>query len=112
MDRAELKRLKKAATSSNPIELGIWASNFENSIRQDFEREYYNELADSIEIYALATAYTLRYTLSLGKKRLPEIMERIWNNVDSFRTEHLSPKDCMKELEEYGIYIGPHFERK
>lgn len=108
MNRSELKRLKKAASSSNPIELGMWASSFEQGIRQEFEQRYQNELIDSIETYSLATAYTLHYVLNLGKKRLPEVMERIWNNVDSFRTGHLSPLDCMEELEQYGIYIKPH----
>lgn len=108
MDRSELRRLKKAASSSNSIELGLWASSFENSIRQEFEQQYKDELIDSIEIYSLATAYTLHYVLNLGKKRLPEVMERIWNNVDAFRTGHLSPLDCMEELEQYGIYIKPH----
>lgn len=112
MDRAELKRLKKAALSSNPIELGVWASNFENSIRKEFEKRYLDELYLSVENFATATAYTLRYTCGFGKKRLPEVMERIWNNVDSFRTGHLSVEDCENELKEFGIYIKPHFERK
>lgn len=112
MNRAELKRLKKAASSSNPIELGVWASNFEESIRKEYEKAYLDELYTSVENFSIATAYTLRYTCGFGKKRLPEIIERIWNNVDSFRTGHLSLEDCIKELEEYGIYTKPHFERK
>ena len=30
-------------------------------------------------------------------------MERIWNNVDSFRTEHLNIEDCITELQKNGI---------
>lgn len=112
MDDNEFNKLRKAALSSNPIALGVWASNFEKSVRDEFRERYNEELLESIENYALATAYTLRYTLSLGKKRLPEIMERIWNNVDSFRTGHLSPEDCAYELEEYGIYIKSHSKKR
>ena len=30
-------------------------------------------------------------------------MERIWNNVDAFRTGHISIDDCIGELKENGI---------
>ena len=96
MDRAELRRLKKAALNSNPIELATWASNFEKSVRNDFEQMYNKDLINAINTYSIATAYTLHYVLGLGKKRLPEVMERIWNNVDAFRTEHLTVEDCEK----------------
>lgn len=112
MNELDLKRLRKAALSPNPIELGIWASEFESHVREEFEEAFRKELQTSIENFSLATAYTLRYTLSLGKKRLPEIISRIWNNVDSFRTGHLSVEDCANELEEYGIYIKEHSKRR
>ena len=56
-----------------------------------------------LDIYSIATAYTLNYVCGLGKKRLPNVMQRIWNNVDSFRTGHLSLDDCISELKRNGI---------
>ena len=56
-----------------------------------------------LDIYRIAVAYTLRYVCGFGKKRLPEVMQRIWNNVDSFKTGHLSINDCIQELKENGI---------
>ena len=35
-----------------------------------------------------------------GKKRLPEIMDRLKNNIDSFRTGHLTTEDLPEILEE------------
>ena len=56
-----------------------------------------------INIYSITVAYTLRYVCGFGKKRLPEVMKRIWNNLDCFTSGHLSLDDCISELEEYGI---------
>ena len=56
-----------------------------------------------LDIYSISVAYTLRYTCGFGKKRLPEVMQRIWNNVDSFKTGHLSIEDCIQELKENGV---------
>ena len=56
-----------------------------------------------LDIYSLAVAYTLRYVCGLGKKRLPEVMQRIWNNIDSFKEGYLSIDDCVKDLADNGI---------
>lgn len=67
------------------------------------EKEIKEALSENVDIMMIATAYTLRYVLGYGKKRLPELMHRILNNIDSFRTGHLSLEDCIEELKQYGI---------
>jgi len=56
-------------------------------------------------------AYTLNYKLNLGKKRLPEIMQFIADNVDSFRTGQLDPDDY-KEIKEIVKKLGVVLEVK
>jgi len=60
-------------------------------------------IEDYLNVYSITVAYTLRYVCGFGKKRLPEVMGRIWNNLECFKTGHLSLDDCIKELEENGI---------
>lgn len=60
-------------------------------------------ISQYLNIYSVTVAYTAHYVLGLGKKRLPEFMERVWNNVDCFNTGYLNLDDCIKELEENGV---------
>ena len=51
-------------------------------------------------------AYTLQYKLDLNQKDLVETVAAIFNNIDSFRTGHLTQQDfvnIMKEMNEMGI---------
>lgn len=67
------------------------------------EKEIKEALSENVDIMLIATAYTLRYVCGFGKRKLPEVMHRILNNIDSFRTGHLTLEDCIEELKEYGI---------
>ena len=50
-------------------------------------------------------AYTLNYKLNLGKKRLPEIMQSIVDNIDSYRTGQLDSNDY-KEIKKIVKGLG------
>lgn len=50
-------------------------------------------------------AYTLNYKLNLGKKRLPEIMQTIADNIDSYRTGQLDTEDY-KEIKKIVKGLG------
>lgn len=50
-------------------------------------------------------AYTLNYKLNLGKKRLPEIMQSIADNIDSYRTGQLDTEDY-KEIKKIVRNLG------
>ena len=58
---------------------------------------------DYLDLYGITVAYTLHYVCGFGKKRLTEVMSRIWNNIDCFKEGYLSIDDCVNELKEYGI---------
>ena len=99
------KRQEKQLTKvfDNPKKLRKWIDDVQNDIIVQAERENKKLIDQYLDIYSVAVAYTLRYVCGFGKKRLPEIMNRIWNNVDSFRTGHISIDDCISELKENGI---------
>lgn len=81
---------------------------------KDFAMQKYREEAieqgakqgarTAIDMILYMTAYTLSYKLGLGKKRLPQIMYHIMDNIDAYNTGHLSLQDYeeikrqMKEL--------------
>lgn len=99
------KRQEKQLIKSfdDPKKLRKWIDEvYEEMIRkcEDMTQEKVYEYMD---IYSIAVAYTLRYALGLGKKRLPEIMDRIWKNVESFKDGYISLEDCVNELCENGI---------
>ena len=61
---------------------------------------------DYINIILTMVAYTINYKLGIGKKRLPEIMQAILNNIDSYNTGYLLPEnfDIIKaEVEKLGF---------
>ena len=101
MNRAERRRLKKQGVS-------------EMSIMEQYRKEAYDAgakdgIKHSYKMVILLAAYTARIYFNLGKKRLPEFMDRLLKNIDSFRTGQLEPRDMdeiAKECKEYGFDIG------
>ena len=87
----------------NPKKLRKFIDDIENSIIIEAEKETKQLIDQYLDIYGIAVAYTLRYVCGFGKKRLPEVMNRIWNNVDAFREGYISVDDCIGELKENGI---------
>lgn len=114
VDRNEIRRLQKAAKDGNKLALGAWASQFENQIKDELEREfeksYKQQLAESIDVFCIAIAYTAHFSeaIKLGKKRLPEFMEDLFVTVDMFRRGEYNPKDYKEELEKCGIYFNEY----
>lgn len=87
----------------NPKKLRKWVDDVLNDViikSENYTKQMINEYLD---IYSIAVAYTLRYVCGFGKKRLPEIMSRIWNNVDALKEEYISYDDCIKDLADNGI---------
>lgn len=87
----------------NPKKLRKWIEDVNNTIIAECEKENKKLINQYLDIYSIAVAYTLRYVCGFGKKRLPEVMARIWNNVDAFRTGHISIDDCIQDLKKNGI---------
>ena len=99
------KRQEKQLTKvfNDPKKLRKWIDEVYHEMISKCEQETEKRIMEYLDIYSIAVAYTLRYTCGFGKKRLPEVMQRIWNNVDSFKTGHLSLEDCIDELYDNGI---------
>ena len=103
MELTKKQEKKLTKIFNNPKQLRKWVDNVYGEMISKCEVETKEAINQYLDIYNIAVAYTLRYVCGFGKKRLPELMKRIWNNVDSFRTGHLSFDDCIKELRENGI---------
>ena len=101
LTKRQEKRLDKVF--NNPKQLRKWVDEVYNEMIERSTEKTEELVLEYLDIYSIATAYTLNYVCGLGKKRLPEVMERIWNNVDSFRSGHLSLEDCIGELKRAGI---------
>lgn len=101
LTKRQEKRLKKVFNDSK--QLRKWIDEVYNDMIERCTKQTEDMILQYLDIYSIATAYTLNYVCGLGKKRLPNVMQRIWNNVDSFRTGHLSLDDCISELKKNGI---------
>ena len=101
LTKRQEKRLTKVF--NNPKQLRKWVDEVYNEMIIKCEKQTQEIIMQYLDIYSIAVAYTLRYVCGFGKKRLPEVMQRIWNNVDCFKSGYLSLDDCISELEENGI---------
>ena len=77
--------------------------------REAYDQGFTNGMQNVVDITFYLTAYTLSYKLELSKEELQQLMKAIYNNIDSFRSGHLEPRDydtIVKQMrEEYGIKI-------
>lgn len=101
LTKRQEKRLEKVF--KNPKQLRKWIDDVYNDMIAKCSDQTKQMILEYLDIYSIAVAYTLNYVCGFGKKRLPEVMQRIWNNVDSFKTGHLSIEDCISELKKNGI---------
>lgn len=111
IDRNEIRRLQKAARDNNKIALYEWASQFENQIKRELELQYeeiYKDfLSTAIDNFIIALAYTLTFSeeFTIGKDRVPDLLDDLFVTIDMFRTEEYLPEDYKKQLIEEGIFI-------
>ena len=105
--RDEIRRLEKAARDKDKRKLWEWAIQFENQIKQEYEKNYEQDLGDSIDIMCLALSYTLSYNekTKFGADRLTDFLDDFFVTVDMFSTGEYSPEDYAKQLETKGIYF-------
>lgn len=86
-----------------------WLSNRDNimynSIRKEFEKNYHEEIDNSVENFLIAIAYTLHFSENtrFGPKKLPDFMEDLFVTVDMFRTGEYKPEEYAEELKKCGI---------
>lgn len=76
--------------------------------REDMQKDFEIQKQNVLDVILTMTAYTIQYKLGLGKKRLPEIIESIMINIDSFNTGQLTKEDyktIQEDLKKYNIII-------
>lgn len=98
MNRAEKRKaLKSINTPAKFTEAMSEALDFQ---RRDMQKQFEKQKKDFVDVIMTMTAYTIQYKLGLGKKRLPEIMNAILNNIDAFNSGHLNKEDfeAIKEM--------------
>ena len=100
MNRQERRRLEREG--ANKAEL-------DKQKKDDiYEQGYHIGMQHAIEITYYMTAYTLNYKLGFGRKRLIRMMRWIYENIDSFRTGHLSRFDfntIKADVEKMGVKL-------
>lgn len=101
LTKRQEKQLNKVF--NDPKKLRKWVDQVYSEMIRRCEDKTMDLIYQYMDIYSITVAYTLRYTCGFGKKRLPEIMERIWNNIDAFKDGYIDLHDCINELKEHGV---------
>ena len=97
------KQLSKIFIQQDEKRLMKWIDDVYNDMITECERKTKKMIDEYLDLYSVIVAYTLRYVCGFGKKRLPEVMSRIWNNLDCLKDGYLSIDDCVNELKGNGI---------
>lgn len=101
LTKRQEKQLNKVF--NNPKQLRKFIDEIERDLIVKYEEEYNKKMGIYIDIYNVAIAFTAHETLGLGRKRLIEFMQKIYNNLECFESGHLSLEDCIGVLKHYGI---------
>lgn len=111
LDRNEIRRLQKAARDKDLRKLAEWGTQFEDSIRGEFQRAFdkriKEELEISIENFIVAIIYTLHFNekCKFGEKRIDDFMEDLLATIDNFNDGSYSPDEYKEILKKEGIII-------
>lgn len=107
INKDEIRRLERAARDKNKEKLVDWATQFEEQMRAEYEREYKKELGTSIDNFILTVVYTLHFNeaTKFGNKRIKSFVNDLFETVDMFRRGEAVPDDYRKELAEDKIYV-------
>lgn len=100
MNRAERRRAEKQGYNHKTI--------MDKTLSDVYQKGYVAGRNDAICIIFYMTAHSIQMEFGLGRKRLQRAMKRIFNNIDAFRTGHLTPNDydtIVAEMNEMGIKI-------
>jgi len=101
MNRAERRRREQRGENKAHI--------MQDYRKEAYEAGYKDGMESVVDITFYMTAYTLSYKLDLPKQEIQDLMRAVYNNIDSYRTGHLEPKDydtIVEQMEtEYKIKI-------
>lgn len=100
MNRQERRRLEKKGVNKRVI--------MDKYREELYEKGFKDGMRHVEECVFYMTAYTIQYKLKFGSKRLKQIMYDIFNNIDGFRTGHLSRADyetIKEEIKKMGVEL-------
>lgn len=98
MDRNEIRRLQKAARDKDIRKLAEWGLQFEDTIRQEYEKDFdetvQKELLSSIDNFIVAIIYTLHFNekCKFGGKRIDDFMKDLLATIDGFTDGSYTPR--------------------
>lgn len=113
LDKNEIRRLQKAARDKDIRKLAEWGLQFEDTIRQEYEKDFeetvQKELLLSIDNFITAIIYTLHFNekCKFGGKRIDDFMEDLLATIDGFTDGSYNPEEYKEILKEDGIEIRP-----
>lgn len=111
-------RRNYAKSINTPQKLESFTKHMDIKLRQEYakfyEDKYNQDLEKSIDTFVLSIVYTLHYNekCKFGNARIQDFMNDLFITVDCFRTGEYVPEDYQKQLEEDGIKIILHEEKK
>lgn len=107
MNRKERRNLIKKQVPNSERDRAMKAVKIALEKQKEmYYKQVKEEKMQAIDVILTMTAYTLNYKLGLGRKRLPDIMANILDNIDAFNTGHLTKEDfdeIHKQMEELGV---------
>lgn len=100
MNRQERRRAEKVGMNKKQI--------MDRTLSDTYEAGFKSGMKHVIDITFYMVAYTLNYKLGFGRKRLQEIMYSIYDNIDAYRTGHLTVDDfdtIKADIEKLGVKV-------
>ena len=101
MNREERRRQQKAGVSQQSI--------FQRYREDAYNQGWHDGMFHELDITFNMLAYTLTYKTGYSTKRIKELLHDLYNNIDSYRTQHLTPEDydtICNELAEKGMTLS------
>lgn len=106
-DKNELRRLEKAAREKNKDKLYEWGLQFAEQVRQEYEKNYQDELDNSIENFIIAIIYTLHFNekTRFGNERIDDFMRDLLATIECFKEGSYSPDEYKNILAKEKIHF-------
>ena len=101
MNREERRRALKNGVNFKTV--------IDKSLSDEYDRGFNDGMKHVEDVVFYMTAYTIQYKLGFGNKRLCRIMHDIFNNIDAFRTGHLTKSDfatIKEEMNKLGVRLS------
>lgn len=114
INRNEIRRLEKAARDKDKSKLYEWLERYtdmvDNCLRQDYEKQYQDEIQTTMDNMLIAIMYTLYYSEEnyIDKTNIADFMADLFSSFDMYRTGEYKPKEFRDDLKSVGIETDFH----